>query len=164
MRRLWKRRWLLIPVALAIFLSVGAVAWAATGGGSSDDAGPIAAEAGVLVAAASMSDGGPALGAPDGDFREAMKEAAARVREGLKEAGAGLKKAMKAIGEHWRAEGADRKDALRDEMTPQDRARYDDLLKRLDEQRAELREIREEMKETLGELRDLCKKYLPHED
>ncbi|MBN1320072.1 MAG: hypothetical protein JXA87_04435 [Thermoleophilia bacterium] len=150
MKRLWKRKWLVIPVASVIFLSVGAVAWATTGGEPADEVGSIAGEAGALAAVVSVGD-----------------EAGAKVREAVKEAAVGLKKAMEAAREHWREKRADRaaqEEALREEMTSEDKALYDALLEKLEGQRAELRELREEMKETVDGLRELRKKYRTDED
>jgi len=60
MKRLWKRQWLLLALALAVFLSVGAVALAA----ATDDGQAVAADRTVLTAA----------GKPGPLDREALKE------------------------------------------------------------------------------------------
>lgn len=164
MKRLWKRKWLVIPLALVIFLSVGAVAWAATSGGSSDQELCATEGAGKPFAFVSLGGNGEDIVRGDADLKEALKEAGATVREAMKDAGARLRKAIKAAREHWREERADKMESLRDEMTPGDRALYDDLVEKLQDQQEELREVREELKETLGELRELCEKYLTDED
>lgn len=150
MKRLWRRKWLVIPVALIIFLSVGAVAWATTGGDAADEVGSIAAGKATLITSASAGD-----------------ETGAKVRESVREAAAGLRKAMQAAREHWREKRADRvakMEALREEMTPEDEALYDALLDKLEGQRAELKELKEDIKETLDGLRELHRKYLTNED
>jgi len=130
LRGMWKRRWLLIVLALVIFLSVGAVAWAA---GNDDDqpvaGGPqVAADLKVLTAA----------GGPGPLTREALKEKRQQRAE--------RRKAMLELVE--------------EKMSAEDQAAYDRLVKTAEEQREALKQAREALKFTLEELRDLTDKYL----
>jgi hypothetical protein len=130
LRSLWKRKWLLMVLALAVFLSVGAAAWAA---GTGDDQTPtgdqqIADTAKVFVAA----------GKPGPLTQDAFKQ--------KRELRVERRKAMLQL--------------VREKMTAEDQALYDQLVKTAEEQREALREAREAVKSTLKELRDLTDKYL----
>ena len=152
MKRLWKHKWLVVPVALVVFLSVGAVAWATTTGGS-DESDLVAENANTLVATAAVGDD-EAVVCPMGDG----------VRQGIREAGAGMRKAMAAARDKWRENRAEKMEALRSEMTSADQALYDGLQAQLEEKKAALQEAREDLRETADQLRELCKKYLTDED
>ena len=130
LRSVWKRKWLLLVLALVVFLSVGAVAWAA---GSNDDQAEtgdqqIAATAKVFAAA----------GKPGPLSRDALKEERQNWAE--------RRKAMLQL--------------VREKMTAEDQALYDQLAETAEQQREALREAREALKSTLEELRDLTDKYL----
>ena len=143
MERLWRRKWLLIGATIVVFLSVGAVAWAATGGG--DDTSEVTVDdcdCGVAAGLALAAGAGDELG-PNGGVGPAVREAMRERMQQLR----GLK--AKLLEE------------LREEMTTADQALYDQLTATLKEQREALQELRQEMKETLGQLRELGKKYLP---
>jgi ABC-type transporter Mla subunit MlaD len=140
MGRLWRRKWLLIGATIVVFLSVGAVAWAATGGG--DDTSEVTVDdcdCGVAAGLALATAGAGEEVGPGAAVREVMRERMQHLR--------GLK--AKLLEE------------LREEMTAADQALYDQLTATLKEQREALQELRQQMKETLGQLRELGKKYLP---
>jgi ABC-type transporter Mla subunit MlaD len=132
LRGLWKRRWLLTVLALVIFLSVGAVAWAA----GNDDGRPASdpqvaadvADVKVLTAA----------GGPGPLTREAVKEKRQQWAE--------RRKAMLEL--------------VKEKMSAEDQAAYERLVKTAEEQRETLKQAREALRSTLEELRDLTDKYL----
>jgi len=133
MRSLWRQKWLVVIGALTIFLSIGAAAWAV----GSDDA-----SSGSEVAAATCatcSDEVQGAGERPGEaMRQAMKE---RRQERLERQAALL-------------------DALRDDMSPEDQALYDQLVASAKQKREALQQAREDLADTLKELRELTDKYL----
>jgi len=126
-KRLWRRKWLFMALTLAVFLSVGAVAWAA---GTGEEQATAEGQK-VLIAA----------GRQDRPTREALEE--------RREQRIQRQKALMQL--------------VRDEMTAEDQAVYDQLVKTAKEQREALAEARQALKSTLEELRDLTDKYLKNE-
>jgi len=61
--------------------------------------------------------------------------------------------------EQWAQRHQELMDALREDMTPEDQALYDELVQTAKEQREALREARNDLVETLKQLRDLAGKY-----
>lgn len=133
MKRLWKRKWWVIAATLVVFLSVGAAAWAATDQGQATDL-----EAGVVDVTQPEACVGQALGEAGSEIREAMRE--------------GREQRLK--------NRAERMEALREEMTPEDQALFDQLVETAKDKRETLQEAREDLASTLKELRELAKKYL----
>lgn len=141
MKRIWRRKWLLVTAALAIFLSVGAVAMAATG---DDGSTPIQSTeacgaAGVVVAQAGSDE--PSLTAaarPGLGNRQALKE-----------------KRDQRIKRHEAL-----MQLLREKMTPADQATYDRLVQTAKDQRATLQKARDDLAGTMKDLRELAEKYL----
>ncbi len=127
MKHLWKRKWLLMALTLAIFLSVGAVAWAAGNGGS-----PAVSDEQQILTAAVRSER---------PTREALKEKR----------------------EQWIERHKALMELVREEMTPEDQAAYDQLVQTAKEQREALAQAREALKATLVDLRELTDKYLSRE-
>jgi hypothetical protein len=140
MRRLcglWGHKWLVTVATVTIFLSIGAVAWAATG--DEPDvcaAGQVGAAVGPGLAAAG-DDGSATAGGP----------------------GAAIKKAIAEKRQQWLKKQAALMEELREDMTAADQALYDQLVATAKEQREALLEARQELTETLKQLRDLGKKY-----
>lgn len=129
MRTIWKQKWLVVIGAVTIFLSMGAVAWAATGSQP--------ATAGVSLSTATSD--GTALGqGPGAERRQAAKER----REQRLERRQQLMQ------------------LLRGEMTPADQAAYDQLVAAVQEKRDALQEAREDLADTLKQMRELTNKYL----
>jgi hypothetical protein len=129
MKRIWKQKWLVVIGAVTIFLSIGAVAWAAT------DSQP--ATAGLSLSTAIGN--GMALGqGPAADRREAAKERRDQRLERQQQL----------------------MQLLRGEMTPADQASYDQLVAAAKEKRDALQEAREDLADTLKQLRELTNKYL----
>ncbi|NLE11481.1 MAG: hypothetical protein GX630_08215 [Actinobacteria bacterium] len=139
MGKMWRRKWLLIGVTVAVFLSLGTVAWAV----SVDEVGTVPAGTVETAAAVAPAAGGFALGdgsCPDG---------CADLRKNLQEKREEIRKLRVRLMEE-----------LREEMTEADKAAYDGLKATIEEQREILRGAREELKETMESLRELTKKYL----
>jgi len=137
----WRRRWWVLVVTVAVFLSVVAVAWAA---GEEDEV------AGPSTTALSFDDCltpgfGPALGGPAGLSDEDIDERL---------------KAMKERGKRWLERQGALMDKLREQMSEADKALYDQLVAAAKEQREAVREARQKVAETLEQLRDLRHKYL----
>jgi len=143
--RMWRRRWLVVVGTMVIFLSIGAVAWAATGDGAeSAGAGPTALALGDGVALALADPAGTdqavlaAVGKPGPEFREALKE---KREQHIKRIEAMLK-------------------LVREKMTPEDQATLDRLVQAAKDQREALQQAKENLGKTLKDLRDLTDKYL----
>jgi len=143
--RMWRRRWLVVVGTMAIFLSVGAAAWAATGDGAENAApGPAALALGDGVALALADAAGTdqvalaAVGKPGPEFREALKE---KREQRIKRIEALMK-------------------LVREKMTPEDQAAYDRLVQTAKDQRAALQQAKENLGTTLKDLRDLTDKYI----
>jgi hypothetical protein len=139
MRSVWKHKWVVVIGAMVVFLSAGAVAWAATDNEETswetlmnvtDDVGA------SLTNVADDQTGGAET--PGAARRRAMQE---RRQERLER--------RAALMEH-----------LRDDMSAEDQEKYDELVATIKEQRAALKEAREELAGTLKELRELTDKYL----
>jgi Ni,Fe-hydrogenase I large subunit len=138
MKRLWTHKWLVIVGTVTIFLSVGAIAWAATGDEPDTyAAGEVGIAAGYGLAAAGNGDGSATADGP----AAAVKKAAAEKRQ------------------QWLKKRAALMEELREEMTAADQALYDKLVATAKKQREALQEARQELSETLKQLRDLGKKY-----
>jgi vacuolar-type H+-ATPase subunit I/STV1 len=137
MKTMLKRKWLVMAATLAIFLSVGAVAWAATDEGVTNST--VAGEETVVtVGAVAESDSNATVA----------------------EAGSGPRQATREAREQWLKRKAAKMQELREGMTPEDQAVYDELVETLKEKRAALQEARKDLAATLKELRDLAHKYL----
>ncbi|MBN1630409.1 MAG: hypothetical protein JW990_11640 [Thermoleophilia bacterium] len=139
MGKMWRRKWLLIGATLAVFLSIGTVAWAV----SVDEVGTVPAGSVETAASLAPAAGGPALGS------EACPDGCAELRKNLQEKREELRKLRVRLMEE-----------LREEMTEADKAVYDGLKATIEEQREILKGAREELKETMESLRELTKKYL----
>ncbi len=137
MKMIGKRKWLLVAAALAVFLSVGTVAWTAT----SDDS-----------AAATGTDGATCLAvtatAADGSSSVAACP------------GSAVRKALREKGEQWLKRHAALMEKLRDDMTAEDRATYDQLVEKAEQQRLALQQAREDLADTVKQLRELVDEYL----
>jgi transketolase len=159
MKKLWQRKWLVLALTVAVFLSIGAVAWATTSGGQAGDSTPAlpAGQPGLTAAAAAGEeecDGdctGNVEAECDGDCAESARP------------GSALRKAFREKAEQWAQRHEKLMQALRDGMTPADQALYDQLVQKAKEQREALQEARNDLMQTLEQLRDLADKYLDDE-
>lgn len=154
MKRLWKQKWLVLAATVAIFLSVGAVAWAAT-----DLYGVVDPDTTVGETAGDTDAQGPGTG-----VREALRNARAEIKKAVREAGAEVRQAVKEAREHWLERRGEKTEALRGEMTAEDQALYDELIQKIEDERATVQKARERLKTTLGELRELLEKYRGDQD
>ena len=139
MRRLWKQKWLVVLGALTMFLSIGAAAWAISDDGSAAGNGPGTAEC-TGVECSDCTQAGP---------QQQGEGPGAELRERLKERREQRLERYKALVE-----------SLRDDMTPADQALYDQLVQEAKDKQEALREAREDLADTLKELRTLTDKYL----
>ena len=133
MRRIWQQKWLVMVGALTIFLSIGAVAWAAT------DSQP--AGVGATIAECVGTGEGAAMGlgqGPAADRREAAKE---RREQRLER--------QQALFQ-----------VLRGEMTAADQVLFDQLVAAAEDKREAVQAAREDLADTLKQLRELTDKYL----
>jgi ABC-type transporter Mla subunit MlaD len=137
-KRIWKRKWLVLIATLAIFLSVGAVAWAATEGGTTTETAVATGDRTGVVAAAVCEEDCDQIGRP----------------------GPALRKAMRDKAEQWAGRHTKLMEALRGDMSPDDQALYDRLVQTAEQQREALQEARSDLMDTLKQLRDLADKYL----
>lgn len=140
MKRLWRHKWLAMAAAVAIFLSVGAVAWAAV------DKDPATAP---TATALGTGEGSSLLLASSGEEGSSLEAA-----------GAGMKKAARERIEQLRKMRAALMEKLREDMTPADQALYDQLTATAKTQREALQKAREALAGTIKQLRDLGRKYL----
>jgi hypothetical protein len=142
MKRMWKHKWVVTGVALVIFLSIGTVAWAATGGDDGTTASMTPANAGAASLAAAATGQANGIDASTINARRAA----------IKEKAAQFAKRQKAL-----------LDLLRDKMSAADQATYDQLVQQANDQRAALEKARADLKATAKDLRDLTRKYLDAE-
>jgi uncharacterized protein involved in exopolysaccharide biosynthesis len=134
MKALWKRKWIVIPVAAAIVLAagaVGAVALASPGDNSA------AAAATELVTATTQTAGDTTAPALD-----QVAKRKAKVQERLDR-----------VKKRW-AEA-------RAKMTPEDAALFDQLKGKSQDQREALQQARKDLGGTLKQMRELVQKYKP---
>jgi hypothetical protein len=140
MKRLWARKWLVAVGAVVIFLSVGAVAWAATGDDENGWDHALNAASSGLEYAAGLA--GAQTASTDGTTVQDRRQARQERREERVER-------QQALLEH-----------LRDDMSAADQETDDQLMGTIDEQRQALQEARQELAGTLKELRQLVDKYV----
>jgi hypothetical protein len=156
MKNIWRKKWLVAVVAVAIFLSIGAVAWAAAGDDpvATDEASATTATTATAATSTDSTDiaesliAGLAQSLGDGSGTPAERAAAAT-------------KAVRARGEKWLQRQAAIMEKLRESMSASDQALYDKLVENFKQQREALKEARKNLAETVKQLRDLRDKYLP---
>jgi hypothetical protein len=139
MRSIWKRKWVAIPVAVAIVLAIGAVGAVALADPGDDNT---TADLGQLTTATTLQ---PALGtqaAPGTQAGQALAERRARLQDRLER-----------LKQRWTQ--------AREKMTPQDQAAFDQLQQTAKDQRAALQKARQDLADTLKQMRALVQKYRP---
>jgi hypothetical protein len=139
MRSIWRHKWVVVIGALVVFLSVGAAAWAAT---DEDE-----------------TSRDTVLNVTD-DVEASLTTAAADTEATAEGRSAALRQRLKEKRDQWLKRQAALMEHLRDDMSAEDQEKYDELVETVKEQRAALREAREELTGTLKELRELANKYL----
>jgi alpha-L-fucosidase len=147
MKTIWRKKWLVLVAAVALFLSIGAVAWAAAGDDDQAVSSTTTAATGELPAGAESLIAGLTEGLGDGTGTPAEKAAAAA-------------KVMKQRGQKWLQRQAALMEKLRGEMSADDQALYDKLVETFKQQREALKEARQNLAETVKQLHGLRDKYL----
>lgn len=138
-KRIWRHKWWVLAVAMTIFLSVGAVAWAAAGDETAGSTVTPAAEDEVLPSLCAAAGGTTGV-------------AAAGVRERIQN--------VRERGERWLKRQQVLMGKLREQMNATDQALFDELVATAKEQREALKEARQKLAETMKQLRGLRNKYL----
>jgi hypothetical protein len=138
MRRIWKHKWIVVPVAAVIVLAAGAVGAVALAGPG--DGGSSAAVASLVTGSAVQAAGDPGTG-----MTQAVQE--------LSKRRAKLQERLERIKQRW----AD----ARAKMSPADQAAFDQLQQKAKGQRETLQNARKDLAETLKQMRALVKKYQP---
>lgn len=138
MKSIWKRKWVIVPIAVAIVLGIGAVGAVALAGPGDQNVTPSGqASAQLLTASTSVQSPGASLP------RQALKEQ----RKAL------LQQRLERMKQRWAQ--------VREKMTPEDQATYDRLTQTAKDQRAALQKARQDLKGTLQQMRRLAQKYRP---
>ena len=134
MRSIWKRKWIVMPVAVAIILAAGAVGAVALAGpgGSESTAVPVQ----LVTATTAQTTGDTAAAA------QALGQRRAKLQERLEK-----------LKERWAQ--------ARAKMTPQDQTAFDQLLGKAKDQREALKQARQDLGGTLKQMRALVQKYRP---
>lgn len=138
MRSLWRRKWLVIPVAAVIVLvagAAGAIAVADPGGDGSDS---VLSESRTAATVALAGE----VAADPGQSVDEIEKLRAKILERLER-----------IKQRW--------EDARGRMTPDDQSAFDRLREEAKDRREALREARQDLTETLKQMRDLVRKYLP---
>jgi hypothetical protein len=152
---IWKRKWIIIPAAVAIILAAGALGAVAVAAGPQDLGSPVIA--GQVVAAASNTvQAGPAWGAGRmqrwQDRLELWKDRMGRWSDRM---------------QFWKdrlQRCQDRLEQVRDRMSAEDKAALDKLLQTAKDQRTALQKAQEDLRGTLQQIRSLLEKYLDKAD
>ena len=148
--RMWSRKWLIAVGTMVIFLSIGAVAWAAAGGGEAPApswgvATQPAGEPAVITLAYAEDESSAALEGKPLLNKQALRE---------------KKEVLTEKRQRWLQGQKTFMNLLREKMTPEDQAAYDRLAQTAKDQLAALQEARENLAETKKELRELTDKYI----
>lgn len=143
MKRIWRHKWWVIAATLVVFLSVGAVAWATSGDGNPSCPVAHTGEAKGALLVATAQDGSDA-----GDAKP----------------GAALRQKLKEKRDNWLKRHKALLDKVRDDMTREDQAKYDELIETIKEQREALQQARKDLAATIKELRELVGSYLDLDD
>jgi Skp family chaperone for outer membrane proteins len=139
MRKIWRRKWIVIPAAAIIVLAagtVGAVALADPGGDEPSTEVALAATTATTGTALGVANPGATQGVQDLSKRRAK-----------------LQERLERIKKRW-------VDA-RAKMSPADQAAFDQLQQKANGQRETLQEARKGLAETLKQMRTLVQKYRP---
>ncbi len=138
MNGLWERKWLVPLAAVVVFLAVGAGAWAATSESVSPDSTAVTDEEGQHLGATLAPVARDRIARPGAEIRGDLQEKRAE----------------------WRERHIKLMEALRDDMSPEDQARYDQLVEEAKQQREVLQNARDDLLETMKQLHELTDTYL----
>ena len=137
MKSIWKHKWVVMPVTVAIIVAAGAVAAVALADpGNSDSAAP----AQLVTVTTAQPAGDAAQVAP------ALGQRRAKLQQRLEQR-------LEQLRERWAR--------VRGTMTPEDQAAFDRLLGKAKDQRQALQQARQDLAETLKQVRALVQKYKP---
>jgi len=136
MRSIWKHKWIVVPVVVAIILAAGAVSAVALAGPGNNTA---VAESSQLVTA-STSAVQPA----------APAQSLQTLRERLR---ARLQNRLDLLKQRWAR--------IRATMTPEDQTAFDQLQQTAKDQQAAVQKARQDLLSTLQQMRALIQKYRP---
>jgi hypothetical protein len=143
MRSIWKRKWIIAPVAVAIILAIGAVGAVALAGPGDQNAtvsGQTLTNAtGIAPTVATVGVQSTGSTLPGQALREARR---ARLQQRLEQ-----------LKQRWTQ--------ARAKMTPADQAAFDQLTQTAKDQRTALQKARADLKSTLKQMRGLVQKYRP---
>lgn len=171
-RNAFRHKWVIPIAALILVLSIGAGAWAATdpGEGTRDGTQPLVstAQATSDSTAQARSNTTPAdqmIGLAEERPYCAPGEKPGFGGRGGMRGGMGDSEEWREAREKARAERQQRfeafVDSIREQMTPEDQAKLDQLLQQREAQREAVQKAAEELRQTTQELRDLIKQYRP---
>jgi hypothetical protein len=137
MGSMWKHKWIVIPVVVAIVLAAGAVGAVALASPGDNGSAVTAAE---LVTAATLTT-------------QTAGDTAAPVLDQVAKRKAKVQERLDRVKKRW-AEA-------RAKMTPEDQALFDQLKGKSQDQREALQQARKDLGGTLKQMRELVQKYLP---
>ena len=133
MKRLWKHKWLIVASAIVLVLVLGTVAWATTGGSGT----PTAVNS--IVTTVTGSTATTTVAGQSTSLRERIKQRIEKIR----------------------ARDQALVKAARAKMTPADQATLDQLTVKAQDQQAVLKQARQDLGQTLKDIRALVGKYQP---
>jgi hypothetical protein len=148
MGRIWKHKWIVMPIAVAIILAagaVGAVALADPGGTDATAVGAQPSTATLVVAVGDTTT--TALASDDAALQDTQ------LVNALAQGKAKLQQRLEQLKKRWAA--------ARAKMSPEDQASFDQLLQKAKDQRQALRDARKNLLQTLKDMRSLVQKYKP---
>jgi predicted nucleic acid-binding Zn-ribbon protein len=134
MKNIWKHKWVVMPIAVAIILAAGAVAAVALA--DPGNAASTATAAQLVTATTAQSTGATTQAV------SALAQRRAKLQQRLEQ----LRQRLAQI---------------RAKMTPQDQAALDQLLGTVKDQRQALQQARQDLAGTLKQMRTLVQKYRP---
>lgn len=150
MKRLLSHRWVIGVAAIILTLAIGAGAWAATGTGSgADDA--VCPALGQNAGGSAGVSPGMGLRGLGGMMRGLGGDADLdQLRERMQERREEMMKYRDGI-----------LDLVREKMSAEDQAKLDGLLETAKNQREEVKKATEALRDTMKQIRDLIKQYVP---
>jgi hypothetical protein len=139
MRSIWKHKWVIVPIAVAIILAAGAVGAVALADPEGQNITTQSRPATVTTAAATtqVATQSTAAAQPGQALRERLK---ARIQQRLE-----------TLKQRWTQ--------ARTKMSPDDQKSFDQLLQTAKDQQAALQKARQDLRATLKQMQDLVKKY-----
>jgi hypothetical protein len=147
MGTIWKHKWIVLPIAVAIILAAGAVGAVALANPGGADPAPAAQQAATTAAVAIGDVTTTTLASDEAALDDTQLVSA------LAGGKAKLQQRLEQLKKRWAA--------ARAKMSPDDQAAFDQLLEKAKDQRQALKEARKNLMETLKQMRSLVQKYKP---